>query len=162
MPEPGLLPEGAGAGVHWRRPPGAHPDALLRDWWTPEDAEKFIAATDRLAEQISTYEPLPGKHINGRLTLGESIADVAGLTVAYDAFQLYLEGQEPEVIDGCTADQRFFLAYAQMWRWKPRDECLDRQLLALCSFQATEAPVVAHHPQGWTRAAMAPTQSFDV
>lgn len=103
-------------------------EGLLRDWWTAKDAELFVAATDKLAEQVGSYEPLPGKHVNGRLTLGESIADVAGLTVAYDAFQLYLDGKQPEVKDGFTADQRFFLAYAQMWRWKPRDSYLDRLL----------------------------------
>lgn len=101
-------------------------DGLLRDWWTAKDAQKFIAIGDRLSKQMSSYEPLPGKHINGKLTLGESIADVAGLTVAYDAFQLYLDGKEAPVVDGFTANQRFFLAYAQMWRWKPRDAYLDQ------------------------------------
>ena len=103
-------------------------DGLLRDWWTPEDAEQFIKVTDRLAEQISTYEPLPDKHVNGRLTLGESIADVAGLTVAYDAYQLSLDGKPEPIIDGYTGEQRFFLAYAHMWRWKPRDAYLDQLL----------------------------------
>nr|WP_298131206.1 M13 family metallopeptidase [uncultured Pseudoxanthomonas sp.] len=103
-------------------------DGLLRDWWTPADAERFVTATDRLAVQVSTYEPLPGKHVNGKLTLGESIADVAGLTVSHDAYRRSLQGEEPPVIDGFTADQRFFLAYAQMWRWKPRDAYLDQLL----------------------------------
>lgn len=103
-------------------------DGLLRDWWTAEDAKKFEAVADRLSRQMSSYEPLPGKHINGQLTLGESIADVAGLTVAFDAFQLYLNGKQPPVVDGFTANQRFFLAYAQMWRWKPRDAYLDKLL----------------------------------
>lgn len=103
-------------------------DGLLRDWWTKADAERFVAATDKLAVQVSTYEPLPGKHVNGKLTLGESIADVAGLTVAYDAYRRSLGGKEPPVIDGFTAGQRFFLSYAQMWRWKPRDAYLDQLL----------------------------------
>lgn len=103
-------------------------DGLLRDWWKPEDAKQFIQVTDQLAEQMSTYEPLPGKHIDGRLTLGESIADVAGLTVAYDAYKLSLNGKPAPLLDGYTGEQRFFLAYAQMWRWKPRDAYLDQLL----------------------------------
>ena len=103
-------------------------DGLLRDWWKPEDAKQFIDVTDRLAKQMSTYEPLPGKHINGRLTLGESIADVAGLTVAYDAYELSLDGKPAPVLDGYTGEQRFFMAYAQQWRWKPRDAYLDQLL----------------------------------
>lgn len=103
-------------------------NGLLRDWWTKTDAERFVAATDKLALQVGSYEPLPGKHVNGKLTLGESIADVAGLTVAYDAYRRSLEGKEPPVIDGFSGDQRFFLAYAQMWRWKARDAYLDQLL----------------------------------
>jgi putative endopeptidase len=103
-------------------------EGLLRDWWTQTDAERFLAATDKLAVQVGSYEPLPGKHVNGKLTLGESIADVAGLTVSYDAYRRSLGGKEAPVIDGFTGDQRFFLAYAQMWRWKPRDAYLEQLL----------------------------------
>jgi len=103
-------------------------DGLLRDWWTEEDARQFVAATDRLAVQVGAYEPLPGKHLNGRLTLGESIGDLAGLVVAYDAYRLSLDGEELPVVDGFTGDQRFFLAYAQVWRWKARDAYLDQLL----------------------------------
>lgn len=103
-------------------------DGLLRDWWQPEDAKKFEALADRLSNQVSSYEPLPGKHVNGKLTLGESIADVAGLTVAYDAYRLSLDGKDLPVVDGFTGDQRFFLAYAQAWRWKARDAWLDQLL----------------------------------
>lgn len=84
----------------------------LRDWWTPEDVERYEAKTDGLVAQYDAYEPMPGLHINGQLTLGENIADLAGMRVAYDAYQVSLGGQEAPVIDGLTGDQRFFLAYA--------------------------------------------------
>jgi len=101
-------------------------DGLLRDWWQPEDAKKFEAVAARLAKQVGSYEVLPGKYVNGKLTLGESIADVAGLAVAYDAYRLSLNGKELPVRDGFTGNQRFFLAYAQEWRWKTRDANLER------------------------------------
>jgi len=127
-------------------------DGLLRDWWRPEDAKQFIKVTDRLAEQMSTYEPLPGKHINGRLTLGESIADVAGLTVAYDAYELSLNGKPAPVLDGYTGEQRFFLAYAQMWRWKPRDAYLD-QLLKMDPHPPTNLrPQTVRNLDAWYKA----------
>ena len=103
-------------------------DGLLRDWWTEADAKQFLDATEKLAAQVGSYEALPGKRVNGHLTLGESIGDVAGLTVAYDAYRLSLGGKEAPVLDGFTGDQRFFLAYAQMWRWKGRDAYLDQLL----------------------------------
>jgi len=103
-------------------------DGLLRDWWQPEDAKNFELVANRLAEQMSRYEPLPGKQVNGKLTLGESLADVAGLQVAYDAYRLSLDGKELPVVDGFTGDQRFFIGYAQAWRWKPRDAYLDQLL----------------------------------
>lgn len=103
-------------------------DGLLRDWWTKADADRFIAATDKLALQVGSYEPLPGKHVNGKLTLGESIADVAGLTVAYDAYRVSLGGQEPPVIDGFTGDQRFFIGWSQIWARKYREDELAKRL----------------------------------
>ncbi len=90
-------------------------EGLLNDWWTAADARSFVAAADKLSAQVSSYEALPGKHVNGALTLGESIGDAAGLAVALDAYHLSLGGKEAPVIDGFTGDQRFFLAYAQMW-----------------------------------------------
>lgn len=101
-------------------------DGLLRDWWTPKDAERFNQVARQLQDQVGSYEPLPGKKVNGPLTLGESIADVAGLVVAYDAYQRSLGGQPAPVLDGYTADQRFFMAYAQAWRWKGRDAAVDQ------------------------------------
>jgi predicted metalloendopeptidase len=96
----------------------------MRNWWTPEDFKRFQAAGDALAKQYDAYEALPGLHVNGKLTLGENIADVAGLAAAYDAYHASLGGKEPPVINGLTGDQRFFLAYAQSWASKMRDEAL--------------------------------------
>ena len=96
-------------------------EGRLRDWWTAKDAERFTKVAQQLQDQVSSYEPIPGKKVNGALTLGESIADVAGLVVAYDAYQRSLEGKPAPVLDGYTADQRFFMAYAQAWRWKGRE-----------------------------------------
>ncbi|MCG9699114.1 M13 family metallopeptidase [Vibrio natriegens] len=101
-------------------------DGMLRDWWQPEDAKQFEAVANRMVEQMGSYEPLPGKKVNGKLTLGESLADVAGLTVAYDAYRLSLDGKEALEIDGFTGDQRFFIGYAQAWRWKARDAWLEQ------------------------------------
>ncbi len=96
----------------------------LRNWWTKEDLAHFEAAGAALAAQYSAYEVFPGLHINGKQTLGENIADVAGLTAAYEAWRASLGGKEAPVIDGLTGDQRFFLAYAQSWRDKSREEQL--------------------------------------
>jgi predicted metalloendopeptidase len=101
----------------------------LRNWWTPEDFKRFQAAGDALAKQYDAYEALPGLHVNGKLTLGENIADVAGLAAAYDAYKASLGGKEAPVIDGLTGDQRFFIAYAQAWATKMREPLL-RQIIA--------------------------------
>ena len=103
-------------------------EGRLRDWWTPKDAERFTQVAQQLQDQVGSYEPLPGKKVNGALTLGESIADVAGLVVAYDAYQRSLGGKPAPVLDGYTADQRFFMAYAQAWRWKGRDAAVDQMM----------------------------------
>jgi putative endopeptidase len=94
----------------------------LRDWWTKEDHERFAAKTAALVAQYAAFEVLPGYHINGKLTLGENIADNSGLAVAYKAYRLSLKGHEAPVIDGYTGDQRFFIAYAQVWAGKIRDK----------------------------------------
>jgi predicted metalloendopeptidase len=96
----------------------------MRNWWTDGDAKKFDAAGKALAEQYDSYEALPGLHVNGKLTLGENIADVAGLAAAFDAYHASLKGKAAPVIEGFTGDQRFFIAYAQGWASKMRDEAL--------------------------------------
>jgi len=104
-------------------------DGRLKNWWTPEDAKHFKAATDKLVAQYAAYEALPGLRLNGEQTLGENIADVAGLQAAYTAYHRSLGGKEAPVIDGLTGDQRFFLAYAQAWRGKQRDAALRAQVI---------------------------------
>ena len=105
---------------------------LLRDWWAPQDKQQFEARTDKLAAQYDKYCPYDdGKTcVNGRLTLGENIGDVGGLSLAYRAYKMALDGREAPVIDGLTGDQRFFLAWAQVWRSMQR-EAWGRQLLLI-------------------------------
>ncbi len=100
----------------------------LRNWWTDADLAAFRAQGDALSRQYDAYEALPGLHVNGALTLGENIADVAGLQAAYDAYHASLGGREAPVIDGLTGDQRFFIAYAQTWATKMRDEALRQRI----------------------------------
>jgi putative endopeptidase len=96
----------------------------LLNWWTPQDADHFRAAADRLAAEFDAYEPLPGLHVNGKLTLSENIADVAGLAAAFDAYRRAYNGKPAPDAQGLTGDQRFFVAYAQSWRSKWRPELL--------------------------------------
>jgi putative endopeptidase len=102
----------------------------LDDWWTAEDAAKFTAQTKRLSDQYSAFEPLPGAHVNGGLTLGENIADLGGLLLGLDAYHLWLKGASAPVLDGTTGDQRVFLGWAQVWRGASRDDALRRQLVS--------------------------------
>ncbi|MBB3227692.1 putative endopeptidase [Luteibacter sp. Sphag1AF] len=110
---------------------GAEFDAQgrLANWWTDADQQHFKAAGQRLVEQYNQYEALPGLHVNGQQTLGENIADVSGLAIAYAAYRKSLNGKEAPVIDGLTGDQRFFLAFAQSWRTKSRDAALRAQII---------------------------------
>ncbi len=102
----------------------------LKSWWTAEDREKFNAKADCVANQFSGYQIQDGLNINGKLTLGENIADLGGLTVAYNAYQKSLEGKpRPENIDGFTPEQRFFLGYAQVWATKSTQEFERQQVL---------------------------------
>lgn len=103
-------------------------EGRLRNWWTPADFKRFEQAGNALAAQYDTYEALPGLHVKGKLTLGENIADVAGLAAAYDAYKHSLNGKEAPVIDGYTGDQRFFIAYAQSWATKMRDAALRQRI----------------------------------
>ena len=88
----------------------------LRDWWTPESAEKYKERADKIVKQYPAYEPLPGLHINGELTQGENIADDGGVKLAFAALQKALKDKPQEKIDGFTPEQRFFLGWAQVWR----------------------------------------------
>lgn len=101
----------------------------MRDWWTQEDAEAFNKLTGILVEQYGNFTAVGEVKVNGQLSLGEAIADVAGLTISYDAYRLSLAGSEPQAIDGLSGGQRFFLAFAQLWRGKIRDEALRRMVV---------------------------------
>jgi len=103
-------------------------NGAVRDWWTKEDAARFETQARRFGAQYATYEAAPGAFINPDLTMGENIADLAGLEVAYDAYHRSLGGKEAPVIDGLTGDQRFFLAFAQAWRDKARDDAIRQQV----------------------------------
>ena len=100
----------------------------LTDWWTSKDADNFNKSTGGLVDEYNMFEVLPGLHVNGNLTLPENIADFGGLTMAYHAYKLSLKG-EPEMIDGFTGDQRFFLSFAQMWRESDTNESLRMRAL---------------------------------
>ncbi|WP_395645918.1 M13 family metallopeptidase [Terricaulis sp.] len=103
---------------------------VLRDWWNAQDVERFQALTSSLATQYDAFEPLPGIHVNGRLTLGENIGDNGGLQVALHAYRLSLNGAEPPLLEGTTGVQRFFLARAQGRRQIIRDQALRNQILS--------------------------------
>ncbi len=96
-------------------------NGVLKDWWLESDVSAFSEATQKLIEQFDRYERLPGNYVNGRLTLGENVGDLGGITLAHAAYRKSLGGQVPPVIDGTTGDQRFFLSYGQIWRTKDRD-----------------------------------------
>jgi putative endopeptidase len=100
----------------------------VRDWWTADDAKKFEVEAAKYGGQYDGYEAVPGMHINGKLTMGENIADLGGLLAALDAYHASLRGQPAPVIDGLTGDQRFFLAFAQAWEDKTRDDATKQQM----------------------------------
>ncbi len=97
-------------------------DGNLRDWFTPDDHAKFAAKARALVAQYDAYEPVPGYHVNGALTLGENIGDNSGLAVAYQAYELSLGGKPAPIIDGLSGPQRFYLGWVQVWRGKVRDD----------------------------------------
>ena len=100
----------------------------LRNWWTKEDEARFKAKTDMLVKQYDAFEPVPGYHVNGSLTLGENIGDNSGIAIAYKAYKISLHGQPAPVIDGLSGDQRFFMGFGQVWRSKMRDEAQINQV----------------------------------
>jgi putative endopeptidase len=101
----------------------------LRDWWTKTDEAEYQKRAKVLVEQFNQFEPLPGLHVNGELTLGENIADLTGLVISRQAYLLSLKGAAAPTIDGLTADQRFYMGWAQSWKAKERDESLRQQVL---------------------------------
>ncbi|HXJ60372.1 MAG TPA: M13 family metallopeptidase [Verrucomicrobiae bacterium] len=105
-------------------------DGNLKDWWTEKDAKEFEARAQKVVDQYSSYEVRPGLHVNGKLTLGENIADLGGLTIAYEALERALtkDPAKRRSIDGFTPEQRFFLSLSQLWRTNIRDEELRRRI----------------------------------
>ncbi len=102
----------------------------FNNWWADADKTAFEAKTKMLGEQYDTYEPLPGLHINGAFTMGENIADNAGIAIALKAYHISLAGRRAPKIDGYTGDQRFYLSFGQIWRTKMRDGALRQQVLS--------------------------------
>jgi predicted metalloendopeptidase len=101
----------------------------LRDWWTKADAAEYEKRAKVLVDQFNEFEPLPGLHVNGALTLGENIADLTGLVISRQAYLLSLKGKDAPTLDGLTGDQRFYMGWAQSWMAKERDESLRQQVL---------------------------------
>jgi putative endopeptidase len=103
---------------------------VFQDWWTKEDRANFDARTAALVKQYDSYEPLPGLHVIGKNTLGENIADNAGLAIALKAYHVSLNGKPAPVLDGYSGDQRLYLSFGQVWRTKMRDSALRTQTLS--------------------------------
>jgi putative endopeptidase len=120
------------------------PSGNFENWWTDADSEGFAGLTGQLIEQFNAYEAAPGKTVNGRLTLGENIADLGGLAVAYDAMKRATQGEPDPMVDGFTRDQRFFMNWATVWRRNFTPEELDVRLAtdshAPANFRAIGAP----------------------
>jgi putative endopeptidase len=121
----------------------------LSEWWTPEDVTRFEAMTAKVVKQYGAYEPLPGTHVNGELTLGENMADLAGVTVAFDAYRLSLGGKPAPLVGGYTGDQRFFLGFGQIWQTKYRDATLLRQLTTDPHTAGHYRPYVVRNLDAW-------------
>jgi putative endopeptidase len=105
-------------------------DGVLKDWWTSSDVKQFKARAAVLGRQFDGYQPFPGTHVNGELTMGENIADLGGALIALDAYHASLGGKPAPAIGGLTGDQRFFLSFAQSWRTKSTEDSVRRQLVA--------------------------------
>ena len=130
---------------------GANFDAhgRLRNWWTPADLAHFQASTQALARQYDAYHPLPDLAINGQQTLSEDIADLAGVSAAYDAFRASLGGASAPSVGGLTGDQQFFLSWAQIWRGKFREPALRRQLLTNAHAPAPWRALTVRNLDAW-------------
>ena len=120
----------------------------LKDWWTAEDGKRYEAKAEAFGKQYATYEAAPGLYVNPALTMGENLADLAGLQIALDAYRKSLGGKSAPAIDGLSGEQRFFLAYAQAWRAKQREDSIRQQV--------TSDP---HSPDKWR--VIGPTRNLD-
>lgn len=121
----------------------------LRNWWTPEDLAHFQASGKALADQYSAYKPFPDLALNGELVLGENIADLAGLSAAFDAYHAALNGKPDVAIQGMTGDQAFFLSYGQKWRNKSREAALRQQVLTDGHAPAQWRSLTVRNIDGW-------------
>jgi len=121
----------------------------LSDWWTKEDVARFDALAKRVVDQYGSYEPLPGKKVNGELTLGENIADLAGVTISYDAYKMSLKGKKATKLGGYMPDQRFFLGFGQVWRNKYREPVLLQQLTTDPHTPGHFRPYVVRNIDAW-------------
>ncbi|MDK2761651.1 MAG: M13 family peptidase [Sphingopyxis sp.] len=124
----------------------------LADWWTPADVAAFEAAGKALVAQYDAYEVLPGEKLDGTFTLGENIGDLAGLTIAYDAYRKSLGGKEAPVIDGLSGDQRFFLGWAQVWRRNYREQNLSQRITTDPHSPSTQRTWVSRNLDPWYKA----------
>ena len=128
-------------------------DGILRDWWTPADADAFKARTDVLGAQYAQFEPVPGLHINPGLTMGENLADLGGLTIALDAYHASLHGKPAPVLHGLTGDQRVFLGWAQAWAGKAQPEAIRRLTTSdPHSYRKFRVNGVVRNIDGWYKA----------
>jgi predicted metalloendopeptidase len=103
---------------------------ILESWWTDEDRKNFESRVSMLGAQFDSYEGLPGLHVNGKLTMGENIGDLSGITISLKAYHISQDGKDAPLLDGFTGDQRFFLSYGQIWRSKYRDAQMRQQILS--------------------------------
>ena len=122
------------------------------EWWTKEDVTRFKTYTDKVVAQYGAYEPVAGLKVNGELTLGENMADLAGLAIAYDAYKISLNNKAAPVIDGFTGDQRFFLGFAQVWQNKSREEATRQQILTDPHTPGAWRPYVVRNHDAWYKA----------
>jgi predicted metalloendopeptidase len=121
----------------------------LHNWWTPEDFKHFQTSSRQLVAQYNGYKPFPDLALNGQLTLGENIADVAGLAAAYDAFHRSLDGKPAPAVQGFSGDQQFFISFAQAWRGKAREPALRNQILTDGHSPARYRATTVRNIDGW-------------
>src|SRR5262249_47262666 len=121
-------------------------------WWTPADFTHFTAAAARLAEQFSRYKPFPDLALNGKQTLSENLADLAGLSVAHDAYLLSLNGTAPPSAYGFTSDQLFFLSFARAWRTKYREPALRQAIISDGHSPAQYRAITVRNLDPWYKA----------